>query len=67
MPFIQVDNVVHYYTIEGAVDAPVLVFANSLGSDNRIWDPILPHLREKYKIIRYIFPVSSSPRYFPVH
>ena len=25
MLFIQVDNVAHYYTVEGAVDAPALV------------------------------------------
>ena len=53
MPFIRVDKVVHYYTIEGADGAPVLVFANSLGSDHRIWDPILPYLSEKFRIIRY--------------
>jgi len=33
VPFIQVDKVVHHYTIEGADHAPALVFANSLGSD----------------------------------
>jgi 3-oxoadipate enol-lactonase len=53
VPFIQVDKVVHHYTIEGADDAPALVFANSLGSDHRIWDPVLPHLREEFRIIRY--------------
>ena len=30
MPFIQLDNVVHFYSVEGAEDAPALVFANSL-------------------------------------
>jgi hypothetical protein len=30
VPFIQVDNAVHYYVIEGPDDAPALVFANSL-------------------------------------
>ncbi|CAB1058110.1 Beta-ketoadipate enol-lactone hydrolase (EC [Olavius sp. associated proteobacterium Delta 1] len=53
MPFIPVDKIVHYYTIEGAEDAPALVFANSLGSDHRIWDPVLPHLKDKFRIIRY--------------
>ena len=53
MPFIQVNKVFHYYTIEGAEDAPALVFANSLGSDHRIWDPLLPHLKDRYRIIRY--------------
>ena len=53
MPFIRVDKVVHYYTIEGSDDAPALVFANSLGSDHRIWDPILLHIKDKFRIIRY--------------
>ena len=53
MPFIQIDNSVHYYTVEGPADAPALVFANSLGSDHRIWDPVVPHLKENYQIIRY--------------
>jgi len=53
MPFIRVDNLVHHYTIEGADGAPALVFANSLGSDLRIWDPVLPYLKEKFRIIRY--------------
>ena len=53
MPFIAVNNVVHYYTVEGADNAPALVFSNSLGSDYRIWEPVLPYLRAKFRIIRY--------------
>jgi len=51
--FIRVNNAVHYYTVEGAADAPVLVFANSLGLDHRIWDPTLPYLRKDFRILRY--------------
>ena len=53
MPFIEVNKVVHYYMVEGAANAPTLVFSNSLGSDHRIWDPVLPYLRDKFRIIRY--------------
>lgn len=53
MPFIQVDKVVHYYTVEGPDGAPFLVFSNSLGSDHRIWDPVIPYFAEKFRIIRY--------------
>ena len=53
MPFIQVNKIVHYYTIEGPDNAPALVFANSLGSDHRIWDPVRSFLRGKFRIIRY--------------
>ena len=31
--YIQIDKVVHYYTIEGSDDAPALVFSNSLVED----------------------------------
>jgi len=53
MPFIEANKVVHYYTVEGAESAPALVFSNSLGSDYRIWDPVMPYLRDKFRIIRY--------------
>ena len=53
MPFLEVNKVVHYYTVEGADDASTLVFSNSLGSDHRIWDPVLPYLRDKFRIVRY--------------
>ncbi len=53
MPFFELHKVVHYYTVEGADDAPTLAFSNSLGSDHRIWDPVLPYLRDKFRILRY--------------
>lgn len=37
----------------GPRDAPVLVFANSLGTDFRLWDAVLANLPENYRIIRY--------------
>ncbi len=37
----------------GPGDAPALVFSNSLGTDLRIWDPLLPHLPAGLRIIRY--------------
>lgn len=39
--------------IDGPADGPPLVFANSLGSDHRLWDPLLPHLPDTLRIIRY--------------
>ncbi|WP_342075337.1 3-oxoadipate enol-lactonase [Yoonia sp. SS1-5] len=41
-----------------------LVFANSLGTDLRLWDPLLPHLAAGCRIIRYDLPghgLSSGP------
>ena len=53
MSFIEANKVVQYYSVEGAHDAPALVFSNSLGSDYRIWDDVLPYLRDKFQIVRY--------------
>ena len=53
MSFLKANKVVHYYTVEGALDAPALVFSNSLGSDHRIWEAVLPYFRDKFRIIRY--------------
>jgi 3-oxoadipate enol-lactonase len=53
MPFIEVNKVVQYCTIDGSKKSPTLVFSNSLGSDYRIWDPVLPYLKDRFRIIRY--------------
>lgn len=45
------DGVDIFCKIEGS-GAPV-VFANSLGTDMRLWDPILPYLPEGLQIIRF--------------
>lgn len=33
--------------------APTVVFANSLGTDLTLWDPVIPHLPEGLRLIRY--------------
>ena len=37
----------------GDKEAPCVVFANSLGTDFRLWDPILPFLPNGLRIVRY--------------
>jgi 3-oxoadipate enol-lactonase len=37
----------------GRADGPVLVLVNSLGSDYRIWDGMLPSLERRFRIVRY--------------
>lgn len=45
MQFVQVGKVaLHYQTISGPADRPVLVFINSLGTDFRIWRDVLLRL-----------------------
>src|SRR5262249_45873341 len=51
--FLKAHGMVHHYVIEGSKDKPVLVFANSLGSDLRIWDGVVAHLVGDFRIIRY--------------
>ena len=42
-----------HYRVEGPADGPPVVFANSLGTDMRLWDPILPLLPKGLRIIRF--------------
>ena len=42
-----------HYRIDGDPSGAPIVFANSLGTDLRLWDPILPHLPEGLRIIRF--------------
>ncbi len=42
-----------HYRIDGDPDGAPLVFSNSLGTDLRLWDAILPLLPEGLRIIRY--------------
>ncbi len=42
-----------HYRIDGAAAGAPIVFANSLGTDMRLWDPILPLLPKGLRIIRY--------------
>ena len=42
-----------HYRVDGPDDGPTVVFANSLGTDMRLWDPILPLLPAGLRIIRW--------------
>ena len=43
-----------HYSDMGDKEAPCVVFANSLGTDFRLWDPILPFLPNGLRIVRGI-------------
>jgi len=53
MPFVQINNIVHRFVDEGAKEKPAIVFANSLGSDLRIWDDVAAHLAGDFRVVRY--------------
>ena len=42
-----------HYRIDGPEDGAPVVFANSLGTDFRLWDPILPLLPDGLRILRF--------------
>ena len=41
------------YTVHGAADAPVVVLANSLGATRAMWDPQVPALAERFRVVTY--------------
>lgn len=53
MQMIDINNVTLHYADEGDPNGPAIVFSNSLGTDYRLWDKILPMLPAGLRIIRY--------------
>ncbi|MGB7952138.1 MAG: 3-oxoadipate enol-lactonase [Candidatus Binatia bacterium] len=51
--FLKAHGIVQHARSEGQNHKPVLVFANSLGSDLRIWDDLVGHFASDFRIIRY--------------
>lgn len=64
MYFATFNNLTLHYQIEGKSQATAIIFANSLGTDLRIWDGVVAHFAENYMIIRYDKPghgLSDTP------
>lgn len=53
MKYAHLENTKLHYRIDGPVDGAPVVFANSLGTDFRLWDPILPLLPKGLRILRF--------------
>jgi 3-oxoadipate enol-lactonase len=53
MKMLDLGDVAIHYREDGDPAGSPLVFANSLGTDMRLWDAILPRLPEGLRIIRY--------------
>jgi 3-oxoadipate enol-lactonase len=53
MPTLTIDGLPFHVEVEGRPDAPPLVLGNSLSSKLSMWDPQMPALLERYRVIRY--------------
>jgi 3-oxoadipate enol-lactonase len=53
MPFGRFNDLVLHFTDDGPVNAPTVVFANSLGTDLRIWDEVVARLGARLRVLRY--------------
>ncbi|SFE02938.1 3-oxoadipate enol-lactonase [Sulfitobacter brevis] len=53
MQILDTGDVRLHYRVDGPDDGAPVVFANSLGTDMRLWDPILPLLPKGLRLIRY--------------
>lgn len=53
MQIVKLNGINVHYRDEGARDGLALVFSNSLGTDFRVWDALLPHLPAGLRVIRY--------------
>ncbi|MFJ4289535.1 3-oxoadipate enol-lactonase [Cupriavidus sp. NPDC089707] len=42
-----------HYELQGPAGAPVLVMSNSLGTNLSMWDPQMPALLERFRVLRY--------------
>ncbi len=53
MQMMRVGEVVLHYEDRGPKDGPAVVFANSLGTDFRLWDRVVARLPEGLRVVRY--------------
>jgi len=53
MPLMDVPGARLFYRFDGAVSAPVVVLANSLGTNLRMWDGQIEALTEHFRVLRY--------------
>jgi 3-oxoadipate enol-lactonase len=53
MTFTRVNGIVLHHQVLGPADGPGLVFINSLGSDFRIWQEVVPAFTDRFRVVLY--------------
>lgn len=53
MPFLRLRDQVVFYELTGPAGAPVVVLANSLGTNIHVWDAQVPALAGSHRVLRY--------------
>jgi 3-oxoadipate enol-lactonase len=53
MNFMIGNGLTTHYTLEGPGEGIPLVLINALGTDLRIWDGVVPHLIDRYPVLRF--------------
>src|SRR5260370_14297387 len=53
MPFVAVYDITVHYDLAGPEDAPVILFANSLGTNFHVWGPQAAALAARFRVLRY--------------
>jgi 3-oxoadipate enol-lactonase len=51
MPFTRLKDITVHWRETGPLQAPAIVFVNSLGTDFRIWDEVAGALEDRYRIV----------------
>jgi len=50
---ISVNGISMNYTFDGPADAPVVTMSHSLATDRGMWDPTVPALTSRFRVLRY--------------
>ena len=53
MAFIGLNGIVIHHRVLGNPEGHPLVFLNSLGSDFRIWEEVVPHFLDRFRVVLY--------------
>ncbi|WP_207479121.1 3-oxoadipate enol-lactonase [Arenibaculum pallidiluteum] len=53
MPFVRAGGLTVHYDLTAPEGAPTVLFSNSLGTNLHVWDPVMPALAGRYRILRY--------------